>query len=219
MAEKITGAIILLVSVFLARLAGGWNGTVFVIGIIYGLALAFRKTLRNLVRGTPKPLITYGLLVFIGGLFLEIAAYLSNLDRITAGESVYLFSTSFTKDFLIGLPHYAAVAAVWCWVVKRYKISALQQFVLILIFWGIVVDEFSHLFALIAGNVVDFILAGWVIVSGLNWPLLLLEEKLESTFPDRNTNWVRFPIAFFSQIVAFPVLFLASFLVGRFFEA
>ncbi len=120
---------------------------------------------------------------------------IGNIPRILEGKPVFLFSPNLIVDLVIGLPHYIVLALVWIWFFKRYHLSVIQFALLIGLFWGIKVDQFQHFFALLSGNVLDFLVAASVVVWALTWPLLLMEEKIATQYPNRSTVWYRFTVA------------------------
>lgn len=218
MKYKIVGIFVLITSVFFffPVIKNKLEGAIFLMGIFYGIVAIFHNKIEKLITSRIKrPLLVYGFLVFLGGMFIEFMAYISNISKIQAGEKVYLFSPNLFQDLLIGFPHYIALGLVWAWFLKRYKLSALQQALLIGFFWAIVVDDFSHFFALISGNILDFIIAGLLMVYALNWPLVILQNKLEEAYPNRNNRWTKFPIIFLSQIAPMFILIISGILLKR----
>lgn len=218
MKEKLAGVFALVASafVFLAVYHGRLEGVIFLLGMFYGLVVIFHERIAGAISSrTRRPLFTYGLLVFVGGMLLELAAYCSNLPKIQAGQKVYLFSPKLGQDLLIGFPHYVALGLTWAWLLKRYRLSAWQQALLLGLFWGIVVDNFSHFRALLSGQVLDFIVAGLLLVFALNWPLVILQGKLDGAFPRRVNHWTKFPIVFLAQVVPMLVLIMSGLLLKR----
>lgn len=184
-----------------------FEGAVFLVGILYGIILIFHSVIeKTFIAGVRRPLLVFGLMVFAGGILIETSAYVSNIPKIRAGKPVYLFSPNLFSDFLIACPHYLALAATWAWVIKRYKLSSFQQAIMIGLFWAIVVDSFSHVQALLHGNVLDFIMAGLIMVAALNWPLVLMQNELSQVLPGRLNDWTKYPVAFLSQIIPMIVL-------------
>lgn len=214
MAIKIIGILILAAYsflVFVFAVKGNLAGATFVSGIWYGLILIFRKKIGNaIIPKNSKLLFRYGFLVFISGMVIEVLAYIASIPSIQKTGTAYLFSTSLPMDLLIAFPHYAAVGFTWSWVIKRFNLSALQQVPLIVIFWGMSLDGFSHLRALLAGNVLDFVLAGLIMVYAFNWPLAVMQDKFKELYPNRNNGWIKFPIAFFIQILPIIILIITK---------
>jgi hypothetical protein len=216
MKYKIFGIFVLIISVFFFFIVidNKLEGIIFLMGMFYGIVAIFHNKIeRVIISRIRRPLFIYGFLVFLGGMLIELTAYISNIPKIQAGEKVYLFSTNLFLDLLIGFPHYVALGLTWAWLLKRYKLSAFQQAVLIGLFWAIVVDEFSHFFALLSGNILDFIIIGLLMVYALNWPLVILQNKIDETYPNRNNSWTKFPIAFLGQIVPMIVLMSSGILL------
>jgi hypothetical protein len=100
-------------------------------------------------------------------------------------------------------------------LLKRYQLAAWQQAVLLGLFWGLVVDNFSHFLALLSGNVLDFAVAGLVMVFALNWPLVIMQRRLAETYPRRSNHWTRFPVAFLAQVIPMVVLVVTGLLLKR----
>ncbi len=214
MKTKIIGIcvfIIYSIVIFAFAVKGNLAGVIFVSGIWYGFVLIFRKKIGNaIIPRNGKLLFRYGFLIFISGMVLEFLAYITSIPLIQKTGTAYLFSTSLPMDLLIGLPHYAAVGFTWAWVIKRFNLSALQQVPLIVIFWGMSLDGFSHLRALLAGNVLDFVIAGLIMAYAFNWPLVVMQDKFGELYPNRNNGWRKFPIAFFVQILPIIVLIITK---------
>lgn len=213
---KILGIFVLIISAlfFFIIVDNKLEGVIFLMGMFYGvIAIFHNKIERLIIAKIRKPLFVYGFLVFLGGMLIELTAYISNIPKIQAGEQVYLFSPNLFQDLLIGFPHYVALGLTWAWLLKRYKLPALQQALLIALFWGIVVDQFSHFFALLSGNIFDFIIAGLLMVFALNWPLVIMQRKLEEAYPNRSNRWTKFPIVFFAQVVPMIVLIISGILL------
>lgn len=190
------------------------GGAMFVMGIWYGLVLIFLEKFKKIILlKKDKYLFKYGLLIFISGMIIELIAYITSIPQIQKTGTAYLFSTNLSLDLLIGLPHYAAVGFTWAWVIRRFTLSAIQQLPLIVIFWGLSLDEFIHLQALLRGNVLDFLAAGLFVVYAFNWPLVVMQEKFKEEYPNRINSWVKFPIAFFVQILPIIVLIITKKLI------
>ena len=218
MKNKILGVFVFILSAFFffVVVENKLEGVIFLMGMFYGIVTIFHNKIEKVfIAKIQRPLLIYGFLVFLGGMLIELTAYISNIPKIQAGEKVYLFSPNLFQDLLIGFPHYVALGLTWAWLLKRYKLSAFQQAVLIGLFWGIVVDEFSHFFALLSGNMFDFIIAGLLMVYALNWPLVILQNKIEETYPNRNNRWAKFPVVFLGQVVPMIVLVISGILLKR----
>ena len=218
MKNKILGVFVFILSAFFffVVVENKLEGVIFLMGMFYGIVTIFHNKIEKVfIAKIQRPLLIYGFLVFLGGMLIELTAYISNIPKIQAGEKVYLFSPNLFQDLLIGFPHYVALGLTWAWLLKRYKLSAFQQAVLIGLFWGIVVDEFSHFFALLSGNMFDFIIAGLLMVYDLNWPLVILQNKIEETYPNRNNRWAKFPVVFLGQVVPMIVLVISGILLKR----
>lgn len=207
------GVFSFLLSVFLIIvLPDKLDSLIFVLGLFYGLVTIFHRKIEELI--TPivsgAPLVYFAILIFVGGMLAELLAYASNLGRITAGEEVFLFSPNLLQDLVIGFPHYVSLGLVWMLLVKRYRLSAFQQGLLIWLFWGIVVDNFSHLLALLSGNILDFVIAGLILVFALNWPLVLMQDILDERYPFRKSGWTKYIIGFTAQIIPMIVLYACA---------
>lgn len=201
--------VLVFVFVFFVAPRNYFEGAVFLVGVLYGIILIFHSVIeKTFFAGIKRPLLAYGLLVFAGGILIELAAYISNIPKIREGKPVYLFSPNLLGDFLIACPHYIALGATWAWVIERYKLSAFQQAILIGLFWAVVVDSFSHVQNLLRGNVLDFIMAGLIMVTALNWPLVLMQNELARVLPGRRNGWTKYPVAFLAQIIPMIVLII-----------
>lgn len=191
------------------------QGIIFAIGILYGLIFVFHSRIEKIV--VPKikrPLFFYGLFVFLSGMFIESLAYFNNLAKIKAGQDVYLFSPDFVTDvFIKGIPHYILIAIFLSLLVRKYYLSVFELGFILWIFWAVVVDRFSHLQALLAGNILDFTMAGLLMVFGLHWPILIFHNSLNMTYPKRSRHWFKYIAAFISLIISVIVLTILVFAV------
>ena len=220
MKQRLLGFVLFLVSAFFFFVVSEnrYEAVIFLMGMWYGFVLVFRRGLELFFAQFQNPILVYGALVCIGGMLIEASAYTSNIPKIMSGEQVYLFSTNFVTDMLIGFPHYIALGVTWAWVIKRYDISATVQALLILLFWGLTVDQFTHLFALLSGNILDFVVAGALMVFALNWPLVIMEKKIEETYPLRAKGKKRYIVGFLAQIIPMIVLLGVGFLYFAVFK-
>lgn len=184
------------------------QGIIFGMGIFYGLIFVFHSRVEKAVIPKIKePLIFYGICVFCSGMFIETLAYLSNLKQIKAGEPVYLFSPNFTTDvFIRGLPHYLLIAVCLSLLIRRYYFSVFELGFVLWLFWAIVVDQFSHLEALMRGNALDFTMAGLLLVFGLHWPILIFHNSLNEAYPRRSRHWLKYPVAFLGLFLSAIIL-------------
>jgi len=191
------------------------QGIIFVIGILYGLIFIFHSRVeKSIIPKIKKPLIFYGVFVFLSGMLIESLAYLNNLKKIKAGQDVYLFSSDFITDlFIKGLPHYILIAFFLSLLVRKYYFSVFELGFILWLFWAVVVDKFSHLHALLAGNVLDFTMAGLLMVFGLHWPILVFRDSLDEAYPKRSRHWFKYPVAFMSLILSVIVLTVLVFLL------
>ena len=187
------------------------SGFTFLSGTLFGLLLFSKTKLRKWATSVQNPIKLYGFAMLSAGLLLEFFAYIGNIPRIVAGKEVFLFSPILPLDLLIGLPHYITLAFVWVWFLKRYKLSLAGQFILIGLFWGVKVDQFHHFFALLSGNVIDFIVAGGIVACALCWPLLILEEAIARQYPNRISGIRAYAVSIPIQVIPFLVLFATAF--------
>lgn len=196
-------AIIVSIPFVFASFLNQFQGIIFFIGILYGLIFVFHSRIeKSIIPKIKKPLIFYGVFVFASGMLIEALAYLNNLKEIKAGQDVYLFSSDFITDFFIkGLPHYLLIAFSLSHLVKKYYFSVFELGFILWLFWAIVVDRFSHLQALLAGNALDFTMAGLLMVFGLHWPILLFRNSFNEAYPKRSRHWFKYPAAFISLIL------------------
>jgi len=178
---------------------------IFIIGILAGLAYIFHtKIEKNLIFRIKKPLVAYASLVFISGIMIETLAYFTNLAKIKSGLNIYLFSPNFFVDvFVIGVPHYLMIAVLLSLAIRKYHFSSFEMGFMIWLIFAVVVDDFSHFRALLAGNIIDFTMAGLLMVFGLHWPVVLFENKFNETYPHRLNKWIKFPVLFFGFLLMF----------------
>jgi len=207
-------AIVISIPFVFASFFNQGQGIIFVIGILYGLIFIFHSRVEKSIPKIKKPLIFYGVLVFLSGMFIEALAYFNNLAKIKAGQNVYLFSPDFITDlFIKGLPHYILIAIFLSLLVRKYYFSVFELGFILWLFWAVVVDKFSHLHALLAGNVLDFTMAGLLMVFGLHWPILVFRDSLDEAYPKRSRHWFKYPVAFMSLILSVIVLTVLVFLL------
>lgn len=190
---------------FMTAVARGSARVLFIGGIAYGLLFIFHNAAERLARKhVTRPLLAYGIAVVANGMFMEVLAYLSNLDLIRAGKKAMLFSQdSLLMDLAIGLPFYLLLSGIYCWALRRYVLTTFQMAAIIGLFWAIGVDEFTHARALLAGNVAEFLLAGLIMLFTLHGPIVVFEKQLQEAYPGRKSGWQRFPVVFFLQLLAF----------------
>lgn len=201
-------ALVISVPFTVASLFNQGQSIIFAIGILYGLIFVFHSRIeKNVVPKIKKPLIFYGVFVFLSGLLIESLAYLNNLTKIKAGGDVYLFSPDFVTDvFIKGIPHYILIALFLSLLLRKYYFSVFELGFILWIFWAVVVDQFSHLQALLAGNLLDFTIAGLLLVFGLHWPILIFNNSLNEAYPKRSRHWFKYIAAFMSLILSVIVL-------------
>ncbi len=191
-------------SLFLFTVLGGTERILFLSGILYGIGLLLHSRIEAFIipRVGGRPLLAYGAAVVINGMLVETLAFLSNLDRIRAGERAFLFGRSLEVDLLVGLPYYVTLAAVYSWSLKRYEMTAFELALVIWLFWAMAVDEFSHLFALLGGELLGFLLAGTLMLYTLHGPIVVFESRLRQAHPERSRSWKRFPVVFILQALS-----------------
>lgn len=201
------GAFSLLISVPFAVTSFFNNGAsvIFISGVLSGLIYLFHaKIEKRFILQIKKPLIAYASLVFASGIIIEILAYLTNLVKINSGLNAYLFSQNFFIDvFVIGVPHYLMIALLLSLVIRKYHFSSLELGFMIWLIFAVVVDDFSHLRALLAGNIIDFTMAGMLMVFGLHWPIVLFQNKFNEIYRHRSNKWIKFPVLFFGFLLVF----------------
>jgi len=182
-------------------------------GLLYSIIFLFHSPLeRAFVARLEQPLRGYGVAVVLYGLVVETIAYLANVRRIKSGEPVWLFATdSLIQDLVMGLPYYLVLAWAFTWGVKRFVFSTFQLGVLIWATWSIATDEFKHVIALLGGNVVDFCVAGFMMLFTLHAPIVLFEKKLAAAYPARSDHWKKYPIVFGLQLLSLPASFALGF--------
>lgn len=191
------------------------QGIIFAIGVLYGLIFIFHSRVeKSIIPKIKRPLIFYVIFVFASGIFIESLAYFNNLAKIKAGQDVYLFSSDFVTDvFIKGIPHYLLIAIFLSLLVRKYYFSVFELGFILWIFWAVVVDKFSHLQALLAGNALDFIMAGLLMVFGLHWPILIFHNSLNAAYPKRSRHWLKYPAAFISLFLSVIILTVLIFVL------
>lgn len=201
------GAFSLLISIPFAVTSFFNNGAsvIFISGVISGLIYLFHaKIEERFIRKMKKPLIAYASLVFASGIIIEILAYLTNLAKISSGLNVYLFSQNFFIDvFVIGVPHYLMIALLLSLMIRKYHFSSLELGFMIWLIFAVFVDDFSHFRALLAGNIIDFTMAGLLMVFALHWPIVLFQGRFNEIYSHRSNKWVKFLVLFFGFLLVF----------------
>lgn len=215
MGYKIFGIFTLLFSLFfMFVIAEGSARILFVSGILYSLVLIFHNPLERLFASwTTHPLRAYAIGVVINGLIVETLAYTSSLDRIRAGEQIWLFaSSSLTADLLLSLPYYLAYAWIFAWAVRKYDFSPLNLGVTIFIAQAIMVDVFTHFIQLFSGNILGFVQAGMLMLFTLHGSIILFSSKIKQQYPNRSRSWVRYPLVAVLQIIPVPIPLIIVFI-------
>ena len=120
----------------------GIEDVLFIGGVVYGLVFIFHSPLeRFIIPKTNHPVLLYGMLVLLNGLFVEVLAYIGNLPKIEAGKQAFLFSTSsLSADILLSLPYYIILAVIYMLVMKKYELTTFKLGVIIALFWAMFVD-------------------------------------------------------------------------------
>ena len=208
-------AIVISIPFTVASFFNQGQGVIFAIGILYGLIFIFHSRIeKDIISKIKKPLVFYGVFVFLSGMFIESLAYFNNLVKIKAGQDVFLFSPDLITDlFIKGLPHYILIAIFLSLLVRKYYFSVFELGFILWLFWAVVVDNFSHLQALLTGNILDFTMAGLLMVFGLHWPILVFRDSLDEAYPKRSRHWFKYPAAFISLILSVVVLTVLVFLI------
>lgn len=198
-------------------------------GVVYGLVFVFHKPLERLfIERLKRPLLAYGILVVLNGLFVEVLAFLGNADKIRATGQADLFATtSLNADLLVSLPYYIVNAAVFMWAVKRYKFTIFKLGVIIWLFNAVFVDAVTiapfvfigkHFLALLHFNVIEFVVSGIMMLFTLHAAIVLFENKFQEIYPNRSHSWKKYPIVFALQylplMVTFAILFIGFNLFG-----
>jgi len=215
---QIFGIFALLLSVFLIVVFTNLSteSVLYIGGLVYALVFIFHRPLeRVLMPWIKRPLFAYGVFIVLNGLFIETLAYLSNLDRIHAGEKVFLFaSSSLCVDLLIGLPYYLSFALLFAWAMKRYDLSTFQLGLIIWFAQASSTDMFSHFIPLFIGGVpgvVGFILAGFTMLFTLHTPTILFDNRLREAYPNRSNSWLKYPVVIVMQVIPIIVTFIIAF--------
>lgn len=207
---------ILIVPLFYTFINKGSGKILAMAGFLYVLIFLFHRPLVRLFTKVKRPLLAYGIAVLINGLIVEVLAYFSNLDTIHAGEKAYLFaSSSLAEDLLISLPYYIVLALVYVWAVKKYKFTTFQLGFIIWLFWAINVDEWIHLFQLVAGGpagIIGFIFAGVTMLFTLHAPILFFESRLAEAYPNRVESKSKYFYVFLLQYLSLIPIFVIAFL-------
>ncbi len=215
------GIFAILFSLFFGiAMAKGSERILYLAGIVYGLFFIFHAPIEKaIIPKIKRPLLSYGIAVVLNGLFVEVLAFLSNLDKIRAGETAYLFATSsIFADLLMSLPYYIVLAAVFAWSIRHYEISVFELGFIIWIFWAIFVDNWAHFKELVfQGQIVGFILAGFLMLFTLHGSILLFENKFKEIYPNRSMSWKKYPVVFSLQALSIIITFIIAFARYKFF--
>jgi hypothetical protein len=199
---------------FMFVVTGGSERVLFLGGILYSLVFFFHSRLeRFFASRTSHAIRAYGIGVLANGLIVEILAYASNTDKIRAGQEVFLFATSsLPADLLIGFPYYLTFALIFAWAVRKYYFSVFSLGVTIFIGQAMTVDIFSHLFQLLAGNIIGFLMAGLMMLFTLHAPIVLFSSKIQEQYPNRSRSWVRYPLLVLLQLIPLVITFIIVFI-------
>jgi hypothetical protein len=215
MKYRIFGIFTLLFSLFFMFVVSeGSVRILFISGILYSFVLFFHNQLERLFTSwTTHPLRAYAIGVVVNGLIVETLAYTSQLDRIRAGEQVFLFATSsLTADLLLSLPYYLAYAWIFAWAVRKYDFSPLSLGVTIFIAQAVMVDVFTHFIQLFSGNILGFLQGGMLMLFTLHGSIILFSSMIKQQYPNRSRSWVRYPILGVLQLVPLPLPLIIVFI-------
>ena len=92
-----------------------------------------------------------------------------------------------------------------------------QLGVVIALFWAIFVDAITiapfvvigaHFIELLHGNIIAFVLAGFIMLYTLHAPILIFENKFNEIYPNRSESKAKYPIVFALQYLALIVTFI-----------
>lgn len=213
-AYRIFGIASLLLTLFFVAAAGDQHprGLIY-LGFPYAVLLIFREQCARLVDRMPRPLLLYGLSVFIGGLVLEYFAYRTGVFLTAHGQKAFLFyPDSLVLDlFLFGAPHYAFLACGLAWTVRRYEFSVFKLGLAIFLFWAMAGDAGSHFVGLFNGGiagVLGFIQAGFLMLPVFHGPYVLFEKKMGEAFPARSPSIKKYLVLALIQGAAILLVFL-----------
>lgn len=214
------GLFTLILSLFFLIVIHGMERILFIGSTIYSLVFLFHTPLEQiLIPRVRNPLSGYVFSILFCGLFIEVLAYLSNTMQIQSGEKAFLFTTdSLFLDLVMSLPYYGSFAFIFMWILKRYEFSTSQFGFVLWLGQAISVDEFSHLFSLLHGDIIGFIVAGFLMLFPLHTPLILFENTLREAYPERSHSKVKYPILLVSQLVPLATIFMVALLVFNFFH-
>ena len=188
---------------------------VFYIAFPYTVILFFHKKFEALVQKVQKPLLWYGVFVFLGGMLVEFFAYKTSAFLVALGQNPVVFCPeSLACDlFLFGVPHYALIAYGFVWTVRRYDFSVRQLGLAIFLFWAIVVDQFSHLVGLFVGGIpgiIGFTQAGLLMLFAFHGPYIIFEKRIREILPERSNSKKKYiPIVLFQAAAILLMLFIA----------
>ncbi len=188
---------------------------VFYIGLPYALVLFFHKRFELLAQKVHKPLLWFGILVFLGGMLIEFLAYKTSVYLVAQGQNPVVFCPdSLACDlFLFGIPHYLLITYGFTWTLKRYDFSVFKFGLTIFLFWAVVVDQFTHFIGLFIGGIpgiIGFIQAGLLMVFAFHGPYIIFEKRIREMFPDRSTSRRKYiPMILFQATSILLVLMIA----------
>lgn len=182
--------------------------------VIYSFILFLHKKLEYKKQIEPSHLIRkFATGVVISGLFMETLAYLSNVERIQAGEKVPLFATSsLGADLSLGFFYYLTFALVFSWLVKKYNFTTKTLGLTIFFGQALTVDAFGHTLGLLGGNIPGFILAGLLMLPTLHTSMLIYGNSLQGALPARQKTWKMYPLALLMQLIPIVIVFTVTFI-------
>lgn len=191
---------------------------------VFGLTWVFRDRLRRMCDRLPNGRVwKVSVLFLLAGMLTEILAWSNNY--LKAEEEPALFHPQLIPDLIIGVGFYGGWAVAWLVVLRWYRFSIAEAFVLTGM-QGIFFEQLGAVFlamvTMFAVNPLISLLFGFYVfvVHGSIAGIALMPELTEGDGPAtsaKSTNWVRFPVAIILMVgLAFAGCAAVSLVAGLF---
>lgn len=206
---KFIKSILIIILIILTFLIFNEPGPVwfFALFLIFYLS---RKSIRKIINLLIHKLaVKYFLTGIVGGLFIEFLAILSSMKLPPAQRA--LFHPDPIPDLILGVGYYTALTLGGYFIVKRYKFSLIQFFLLGGIFGLIGEEHGGVLLQLLAGNILGGIYVFLSYASFIALPYMLFNEKFNK-FIRKKSRILKYPVGLLI-LAFFYVLFLLYYLL------
>ncbi|MBL8994088.1 MAG: hypothetical protein JNM63_12155 [Spirochaetia bacterium] len=212
--NKIFGISVLFATLFFIAIAGNRHpNALLYLGFPYALILIFRQSCVRLASQITRPILWYGIAIFLSGLLLEFLAFRTSVFLTAHGQKPFVFyPDSLAGDLLLfGVPHYALIAFGFTWTVRRYDFSIFQLGLAIFLFWAVVMDQFTHFIGLFTGGIpgiLGFFQAGFLMLAAFHGPYVIFEEGIRSIHPEGSRSVKKYFFLILFQGAAILLVFL-----------